>query len=384
MVSAKTEINVRLLRQLFLNNKRGAVFNLLTSLYVFVYFSFSLQAVYFLLPWYACIVALSFFRWAVANKASQYTDLPRLRQWFRWFLLIILANGMLWGMLYPTFYQEMSDFQRMFTTLIMFGGATIAILSLGPSRLCYLAFILPVMLPIIVMHWPQQSVDYYFFNAGLVVYFLFLLYLYDQHYRSQIQNISLLVRQDELIADLREVNTQLEEASNIDALTKLANRGHLSQRLAKDWARCRRARLPIAVLIIDIDYFKEYNDTYGHLKGDDCLRIVASILKEVVSRETDLAARFGGDEFVVLLYDTDEAGTTTVANQIMERIGHLNLMHAGSPKGTVSVSIGAAVIIPDIGRNEEDLLMMADRALYRVKKNGRDGLAFYLLSLQSA
>ena len=177
----------------------------------------------------------------------------------------------------------------------------------------------------------------------------------------------------DLINDqLRLANQRLTVLAQTDGLLGIANRSHFDLVLVSEWQRAIRSEYPVALLLIDVDHFKEFNDTYGHLAGDDCLKAVASAISACVCRPTDLAARYGGDELAVLLIDTDLNGACNIAQGICEAIYNLQISHAGSAHRFVTVSIGVAAIVPTPGKKWARLLAAADWSVYRAKKEGRN------------
>ncbi len=171
---------------------------------------------------------------------------------------------------------------------------------------------------------------------------------------------------------LAELNGKLLLLSETDGLTGIANRRMLDVRLKVICALSEREALHVSLLMIDIDYFKLYNDGYGHLAGDEALKQVASCLTATTKRPSDLVARYGGEEFVVLLPNTNESGARNVAEQIRSNVAALNLTCPQSPLGKVTVSIGLASIHPDENRHPRELVQDADRALYKAKQSGRN------------
>lgn len=168
----------------------------------------------------------------------------------------------------------------------------------------------------------------------------------------------------------------LHRISAQDGLTSLANRRHFDETLALEWRRAARGREPLSLLMLDIDFFKSFNDTAGHQAGDDCLRRVAQMLHESVQRAGDLVARYGGEEFAVLLPDTDAEPARQIALRLRERIEAMNLPHPSAPLGRVTVSIGLASIVPaPDGTGSEDFVRIADAALYDAKRQGRNCVA---------
>ena len=138
------------------------------------------------------------------------------------------------------------------------------------------------------------------------------------------------------------------------------------------WGLARRKAAPIALLMIDIDYFKKFNDFYGHLEGDQCLIKVATALKEGVYRSTDVLARYGGEEFSVILPQTNEERALEVADRLCACVRLLNKEHAGSNYGIVTISVGVAAMVPRHDQDYKALIKQADEALYEAKKNGRN------------
>lgn len=168
------------------------------------------------------------------------------------------------------------------------------------------------------------------------------------------------------------LNRELERLVHQDALSGLANRRHFDAMINREWDRLRREERPLALLFIDVDHFKLFNDTYGHGRGDDCLAAVAGVLADAVRRPGDLAARYGGEEFVVLLPDTELGGARDVAERILAGVDALGITHAASDVcDHVTISIGVAVQVPDGASSALSLLHLADAALYAAKNAGR-------------
>ncbi|WP_298214590.1 diguanylate cyclase [Acidovorax sp.] len=172
---------------------------------------------------------------------------------------------------------------------------------------------------------------------------------------------------------LAQANHRLELLSNTDGLTGIANRRHFDDALAREWARAQRAGTPLALIMLDVDVFKHFNDHYGHLAGDACLQALAVTLAQTgARREGELAARFGGEEFVVLLPGSDLPAAAEVARHIQATIQQLALPHEGAPHGIVTVSFGVASLQPQRDQLPEELVRRADRAMYRAKQGGRN------------
>jgi len=175
--------------------------------------------------------------------------------------------------------------------------------------------------------------------------------------------------------ELGELNARLAALSMTDSLTGLANRRQFDEALRSEWERARRTGQPLALLMLDVDHFKRYNDLYGHLAGDECLQRVAAVLGGAARRGGDLVARFGGEEFALILPNTDGASARLVAEQIIHDVQALGLPHAGSGHGCVTLSVGVACTDPGAGGAPDSLIHSADVALYRAKGQGRNGAA---------
>jgi diguanylate cyclase (GGDEF)-like protein len=173
--------------------------------------------------------------------------------------------------------------------------------------------------------------------------------------------------------ELIELTRKLERLSNVDGLTGIANRRHFDNELARAWRRGQRAASPVALILIDIDHFKSFNDRYGHLAGDDCLRRVAQVLAQTVKRPFDLVARYGGEEFVVLLPDTHGPGAGQLAEEMRATVAALTFTPGnGHAACGVTCSAGAATVTPEGGMEPAGLIARADACLYQAKREGRN------------
>ncbi len=172
---------------------------------------------------------------------------------------------------------------------------------------------------------------------------------------------------------MEEANAALERLAHIDGLTGVANRRSFDRRLEVEWQRMAREGKMIGLLLGDIDYFKQYNDIYGHQAGDDCLKKIAATLASLVQRPADLVARYGGEEFVILVPDTDLVGCRQIAERMRQRVESLAIAHSGSQvSGVVTVSFGIGAMKPENQLSRETLVGMADKALYAAKQSGRN------------
>jgi diguanylate cyclase (GGDEF)-like protein len=196
-----------------------------------------------------------------------------------------------------------------------------------------------------------------------------------------IRQIKLRLHAEEELRQARDalasLNTTLEKLALQDGLTGLANRRQFDATLGKEFSRAMRQGSPLAFAMIDVDYFKRFNDRYGHSAGDDCLRSVANAIRgQTPTRTGDLAARYGGEEIGILLPNTDEDGAWAVAERMRIAVLALRLEHGDSPLGMISISAGVAAVVPERGNDDPAVLIeAADRALYAAKNAGRNRVA---------
>lgn len=182
----------------------------------------------------------------------------------------------------------------------------------------------------------------------------------------------------EIVTNLRDVTSRkvaqdkISAAAITDGMTGLGNRRAFDERLKQEWQRAIRAQSSVALLMIDVDYFKAYNDTFGHLQGDGALTLVSACITDSLRRPADFAARYGGEEFVVILPDTDDAGALHVAENIRNAVAERSLVHPASPATVLTVSIGLTSRRPALGDEASGLVRLADAALYQAKQNGRN------------
>jgi len=185
-----------------------------------------------------------------------------------------------------------------------------------------------------------------------------------------------LFERDTFEMQLQGAYNAMEVQANLDPLTGVANRRRFDEALHQEWQRAMRDRRPIALLMVDSDAFKAYNDCYGHQAGDEILRRIAHAMRSLLERPADLVARYGGEEFTILLPGTDEAGTRHIAEHVRRVILEEQIVHANSAAGFVTVSIGCWSVVPDAGNSPAMLIREADAALYAAKHKGRNRVEY--------
>ncbi|MBD2457191.1 PleD family two-component system response regulator [Nostoc sp. FACHB-87] len=213
----------------------------------------------------------------------------------------------------------------------------------------------------------QESVDHAF-DAGAIDYVTKPI-----HWPVLRQRVKRLIKQSQLQQQLEAANQELQRLVTIDGLTQVASRRKFEEYFSQEWQRMAREQLPLSLILCDVDYFKSYNDTYGHRAGDRCLQKVAQAIKDSVKRPADLVARYGGEEFAVILPKTEMQGAAILADKICSVVRQLAIPHCNSQVSSyVTISAGVAEDIPQPGSDFQEIISAADRALYQAKIEGRD------------
>jgi len=185
--------------------------------------------------------------------------------------------------------------------------------------------------------------------------------------------LAIAIHQSELYHQLQIVNHELKKLATFDSLTGVANRRYFDEYLNSQWDQLSQEKKPLSVILCDLDFFKRYNDTYGHLAGDLALRDVAQALGRAMRYPTDLVTRYGGEEFAIILPKTDVAEAILIAQNIQNQIKQLQIVHAGSLVDSyITCSLGISTVIPSEKMTSKQLVAMADQGLYQAKAQGRN------------
>lgn len=200
----------------------------------------------------------------------------------------------------------------------------------------------------------------------------FFIELYNQNKIIEQQKTLLEIKIKEL-SELKAANFNLENLSYTDGLTGISNRRNFDSYIEMSWNNCLNSNKPLSLIMMDIDYFKLYNDNYGHIKGDDCLKAVAKELSKSAKRTLDLSARYGGEEFVIILPETHKDGAEVIAEEIRKNIINLDIPHESSPiSKNVTLSLGVTTMVPNNQHTISEFINDADKALYEAKSLGRN------------
>ncbi|MEM6611200.1 MAG: diguanylate cyclase [Cyanobacteria bacterium P01_C01_bin.72] len=216
--------------------------------------------------------------------------------------------------------------------------------------------------------------EYYYNSFSLKTWFHIVAVKLGDGFAMTFRDIS---DRKQIETTLKKANLRLTYQANIDSLTQIANRRRFDEYITQEWSRCAREREYLSLLLCDVDYFKAYNDTYGHQAGDSCLYEVAKAIERAVKRPADVAFRYGGEEFAVILPHTEGQGAIRVAEEIHEQIQEQKIVHASSQVSEyVTLSVGISSIIPDTRTSPHNLISAADSALYDAKLKGRNRVIY--------
>ncbi len=311
-----------------------------------------------------CLRLLHWHLFVKSRSGDWHTRSPEA--WARDYTIGICAMASLWAAAADTVGFRFNDLPLlMFVILIQIGWLAGAGVRNAACPAAILGQILITVLP--------SMMTFVFGTSGVArllcpAYLIFTSILLKVARFHGAQMLSLMESEQRLAA----ANEQLLKLSGTDGLTGIPNRRAFDERFAADWASAVRLAMDISVVILDVDYFKKYNDHHGHLAGDECLRAIAGHVAGAVLRASDLPARYGGEEFVVLLPNTGDQGAAEVAERLRGAIFESNLAHGASPLGRVTISVGVASIAPGLKDLPATLMNLADEALYKAKQRGRN------------
>jgi diguanylate cyclase (GGDEF)-like protein len=324
-----------------------------------------------LVAWWALLAAVTAVRYTMLSAFRNASRGPRaeLNRWRSYFLIGACAAGIVWGLGGVFLFHPSSFSYQVFLAFVLGGMVAGALPLLSSVEHAYACFAIPAVLPASLQMLAVG--DRVHLTMGLMMLIFGIAMLASSAQVQRLFRESHDLRR-QLTSSL-EAGEALQQLLRLDELTGIANRRLFEEALAKEWRRAQRDGDTLAVITADIDYFKEYNDRYGHVAGDRCLIEVAQSMQRALYRPGDVAARIGGEEFAFLLPGTTLHGARSVAELIRRRILSLELPHASSMVADrVTVSLGVASSDQDSISSAEDLLCASDAALYEAKRQGRN------------
>ena len=281
--------------------------------------------------------------------------------------------GAIYGIGIVCFFNYLPILNQVYLLLLIAVMTPAGLVSFSSDKLSFDMYVYPLLIPPIIWLFLQGQFEYFYIGICSIIYLCVVKKLFIWNYDTLTNAIRLKIENAHLLESLKIVNSRLEVLSVIDDLTNVANRRSLDETLEKEWLRAQRMKVPLSMLILDIDYFKEYNDEFGHQKGDECLTYIAKFMKESLSRSSDFVARYGGEEFCIIMPDTNMTGAIKLAEKIHSGIRDLKIPNPSSKVSKyLTVSIGLASTVPVDGDTHMDLIYTSDKALYKAKSDGRN------------
>jgi len=283
----------------------------------------------------------------------------------QWLVITILAAAAHWGamtawILYDENLSDLRTIMLIITPAFALGGACTLSIS-SQIRTLYPTLMFLPFIAILLYQGDTQSLSL----AALTT--ISLIYIYSSTRATHDDYWAAVT--NHMIAEERA--QLMEKLSTTDPLTQLKNRMYFDKEFTKEWQRCSRLQCSLSIIMLDLDFFKNINDNYGHVFGDECLRAVALTISSIVARPTDCVARYGGEEFVVLLPNTDTEATRMLALRMIDAVANL-VLHNNGERIKLTCSIGGASIIPEFNQHQDSLVKTADTALYKAKDAGRN------------
>ena len=334
-----------------------------------------------LVGWWILLTALTAYRlWFVIQSnrdtGERYTtDSLQAR-----FCLGVAATGVVWGAGYLFFATQISIEHQAVVLMVLAGITAGGLVASYGVKHHFFGFLFPALGAPTVFGLYDGEPTQIGISVLLIVFVVALTASFLRYARAVCELIDTRLENSVLVdslsasnQELEQTNQQLLELSSTDGLTQVANRRHFDSQLQREWGRAQRSGNWLSYIMADIDFFKPYNDHYGHLKGDDCLKEVAQALQGVLRRPGDFVGRFGGEEFAILSPETPPEGARVLADKVRAVIEQLEIPHRGSPVSDhVSVSVGVTSTKPSATGSVNDLIYTADRALYEAKHHGRN------------
>ena len=358
---------------LYNNFSYSWVLSLLVSI-IIAYLAIEVDQYMIGITWWLVFAAITMARLKlVLSFSSREIPLEEYKTWCMRFTVLAFLAGCAWGAGGLLVGALLNPIDQVFVLLILIGVSGGSIPLLGIHKQTLFAFVIPTVIPYMI--WVAFSLPdrLALMLMILALYMISIMIAINRTDKNFSASLGMKYELEQRTEKLQNANEKLEHLTLVDSLTQLYNRRYFEKQMEMEWKKCHRESKRLAMLVIDIDYFKAFNDRYGHSAGDECLKKVASILSSSLHRPGDIIARIGGEEFVVLLPGIDEEGAIKVAEAMQENLEAAKILHEKSPISEyVTVSIGVAVTYPTEAITALALFKAADKALYRGKTQGRN------------
>lgn len=329
----------------------------------------------FILAWAIFLLFIGLSRWLMKSQYQRHQRRWSPAAWRRLFAVSSLFLGLAWCVwgLHASMVVELGGIGLSIIVITAAGLVAGAVASTSSSIFSYICFSGPTLLPLSVLLLFNDQMETRGIGLLMVVFFA-ITFRQVQRINGVLQeSITNGLELEKSKEKTEKLAQELYQLSTVDALTSVTNRRGFNEALSSEWARAKRLNTPLTLLIIDVDYFKTFNDSLGHLAGDECLRLIASTLTHYARRAGEMIARYGGEEFAILLPNATGQEGVKIAEDICEGIARLDIKHPASGVAEhVTVSIGVYGAAPRELDDSQELIKLADHALYEAKAAGRN------------
>jgi len=324
--------------------------------------------------WILALSALNIYRIIDFSNTQKIIDkIDDWRPFHKRFLLSAASLGLIYGLGLAFIFTQLPLINQIYILCIVATLVPAGLVSFASDRYSFYAYFYSLCIPLLLQIILLAKSPYISIGICAIAFIAITRQLFLWNHEVIKNSIQLKLKNEELLESLQQTNIRLQQQNIIDDLTKIPNRRHFDEILEKEWLRAKRIRTSLALLMIDIDFFKQYNDTFGHLKGDECLKQIATVLSNNLNRPGDFVARYGGEEFCILIPETDLDGALTFAEKVHTTIIELKIDNPGSEVSKyLTISIGIAAIVPKHDDSYMDLIYTSDKALYKAKADGRN------------
>ena len=366
------EINAELVKLLYAGSKFRPCLHFIFGIIVVLIMSAIVPTPYIVF-WVFILFTLNFFRFADIGKTQKIiNEIRDIKPVQKRFALYAGLLGLTYGLGLAIIFTQLPLLNQIYLLCLVATLVLAGLVSFASDKHSFYAYFYGLCIPLFLKILLIAKFSYVNI-AACCIFIAVSRKLFIWNHDALKNSIRLQLKHLESLESLQQTNIKLEQQNIIDELTGIANRRHLSKVLGKEWSRANRIGSSLALLMIDIDYFKQYNDTFGHLKGDECLKNIATTLTNNLNRSADFVARYGGEEFCILMPETDLSGAKTFAKKIHSSIIELKIDNPGSDVSKyLTISIGIAAVIPGRSDSYMDLIYTSDKALYKAKKDGRN------------
>jgi diguanylate cyclase (GGDEF)-like protein len=375
-VAEKTKLEI--IRLTFAQTVGASIAHLFAITLIAVWFS-DVVPVSELRIWVSAVVLVSIVRMVTFVAFTKYGNAQSANLWLHGWTGLFFILGVIYvcGFMYFTPLNRPEYLVSIGLFVVAFSAAS----AIGHTASLYasLSFFIPIMIPSVIFLFVYGGSAGSVTAFTLIIYSITALYLLKKSNKAYQQSICLNFEHTQEIEKRKQIEKQLHDISRKDSLTNLFNRRYFDEMLEIEIGRAKRNNLPLCLIMFDIDCFKEYNDKYGHVSGDNCLIQIAEIAQSLVSRQGDMVARYGGEEFAIILPNIELDGAVWFANNLQERIKNENIAHTGTKVANiqcVTVSLGVTNLILGEETTASELIENADVALYEAKNRGRNRVHF--------